>query len=91
MIGPTFGGYTQFPPQATAVLQPRGHPFYPQPILYWGYPSPPVSPTTYYGPPVPSQQQSPVIGGGNGGQTHHFGGAPQTHHHHQSTLVSSVV
>uniref|UniRef100_A0A1L8DGE4 Putative splicing factor hnrnp-f n=1 Tax=Nyssomyia neivai TaxID=330878 RepID=A0A1L8DGE4_9DIPT len=55
IVGPPFGG---FPPpfghHATAVLPPRGHPaFYPPPILYWGYPSPPVSPTTYYGPPPP--------------------------------------
>uniref|UniRef100_A0A182JLA3 Uncharacterized protein n=1 Tax=Anopheles atroparvus TaxID=41427 RepID=A0A182JLA3_ANOAO len=41
------------------VLPPPRHAaFYPQPILYWGYPSPPVSPTTYYGtaaaaPPPP--------------------------------------
>lgn len=53
MIGPPFAGYSPFPPSA-AVLPPRGHPaFYPQPILYWGYPSPPVSPTTYYGPAPP--------------------------------------
>lgn len=36
------------------------HPaFYPQPILYWGYPSPPVSPTTYYGPPPQTAHLSP--------------------------------
>lgn len=54
MIGPPFAGYAPFP-SAAAVLPPRGHhpAFYPQPILYWGYPSPPVSPTTYYGPAPP--------------------------------------
>ena len=43
--------YPQFPP--AALLSPRGHhpaAYYPQPILYWGYPSPPVSPTAYYTP-----------------------------------------
>lgn len=51
MMGPAFTGYAQFAPP-TAVMSPRGHhpAFYPQPILYWGYPSPPVSPTAYYGP-----------------------------------------
>ena len=51
MVGPAFGAYAQFAPQPP-VLQTRGHhpAFYPPPILYWGYPSPPVSPTAYYGP-----------------------------------------
>ncbi|XP_059608445.1 RNA-binding protein fusilli isoform X2 [Phlebotomus argentipes] len=55
IVGPPFGGFPPpFGPHAAAVLPPRGHPaFYPPPILYWGYPSPPVSPTTYYGPPPP--------------------------------------
>lgn len=31
------------------MLSPRGHPaYYPQPILYWSYPSPPGSPNTYF-------------------------------------------
>lgn len=51
MVGPAFSGYTQFT-ASTAVMPPRHPAFYPQPILYWGYPSPPVSPT-YYGPPPP--------------------------------------
>lgn len=52
MVGPAFSGFTQFT-ASPAVIPPRGHPaFFPQPILYWGYPSPPVSPT-YYGPPPP--------------------------------------
>lgn len=54
MIAPAFGGFAQFAPQA-AVIPGRTHPaaYFPQPILYWGYPSPPVSPTTYFGPPPP--------------------------------------
>lgn len=45
------------------------HPaFYPQPILYWGYPSPPVSPTTYYGPPPPTA--APHLAPPNLAQTH---------------------
>lgn len=52
------------------------HPaFYPQPILYWGYPSPPVSPTTYYGPPPPTAHLSPP-------------NVPQTH---QPALVCLVL
>lgn len=44
-----FGLYPQFPP--AAMLSPRQHPtYYPQPILYWSYPSPPVSPNTYFAP-----------------------------------------
>lgn len=31
------------------MLSPRGHPaYYPQPIIYWSYPSPPGSPNTYF-------------------------------------------
>lgn len=53
IIGPTFNGYAPFPNPA-AVLPPRGHPaFFPQQIIYWPYPSPPVSPTAYYGPAHP--------------------------------------
>ncbi|KAK7869579.1 hypothetical protein R5R35_003371 [Gryllus longicercus] len=39
------------------------HAAYP-PILYWPYPSPPVSPTSYYGgpmPPVPPVPQPPHL------------------------------
>lgn len=73
MVGPAFSGFAQFAPPA-AVLPPRGHhpAFYPQPILYWGYPSPPVSPTTYYGP-------------ASHPQSHHV--APPPPHQHQQTLV----
>ncbi|XP_055522930.1 epithelial splicing regulatory protein 2-like [Wyeomyia smithii] len=57
IVGSPFGGFSPFGhPQAT-VLPPRAHPaaaYYLQPILYWGYPSPPVSPTTYYGAPAPA-------------------------------------
>jgi hypothetical protein len=50
IVAQPFGGFSPYGPP-TAVLPPRGHPaYYPQPILYWRYPSPPVSPTTYYGP-----------------------------------------
>lgn len=62
MVGSAFGGYAQFAPP-TAVLSPRGHPaFYPQPILYWGYPSPPVSPTTYFGPAPPPPHLAQNLG-----------------------------
>lgn len=76
MMGPAFTGYAQFAPPA-AVMSPRGHhpAFYPQPILYWGYPSPPVSPTAYYGPaghpPPPPHHMAANL-------------SPQ----HQATLVS---
>uniref|UniRef100_A0AAG5DSX0 RRM domain-containing protein n=1 Tax=Anopheles atroparvus TaxID=41427 RepID=A0AAG5DSX0_ANOAO len=59
IVGGPFGGYAPFGHPPAAVLPPPRHAaFYPQPILYWGYPSPPVSPTTYYGtaaaaPPPP--------------------------------------
>lgn len=74
-MGPAFTGYAQFAPPA-AVMSPRGHhpAFYPQPILYWGYPSPPVSPTAYYGPaghPPPPHHMTANL-------------SPQ----HQATLVS---
>lgn len=68
LIAPAFSGFAQYPPQP--VLSGRGHPaaaFYPQPILYWGYPSPPVSPTAYFGPapqPIPQHiaTASPPLG-----------------------------
>lgn len=64
MIAPAFGGYAQFGPQPT-VLSPRGPhhaAFYPHPILYWSYPSPPVSPTTYYGPASHPAHIAPAMG-----------------------------
>lgn len=75
MMGPAFTGYAQFAPPA-AVMSPRGHhpAFYPQPILYWGYPSPPVSPTAYYGP------------AGHPPPPHHM--ATNLSPQHQATLVS---
>ncbi|XP_055597786.1 RNA-binding protein fusilli-like isoform X2 [Uranotaenia lowii] len=95
IMGAPFAGFSPFghhPP--AAMLTPRAHhptaAFYPQPILYWGYPSPPVSPTAYYGasaapPPPPPHGAAPA---------HHLApptmaGAPhQLHHHHQPALLS---
>ncbi|XP_058828755.1 RNA-binding protein fusilli isoform X3 [Topomyia yanbarensis] len=77
IVGSPFGGFSPFGPPPTAVLSPRAHPaaaYYPQPILYWGYPSPPVSPTTYYGAPTPPGP-------------HHLPPNMPPHHHHQPTLV----
>lgn len=52
IIGPAFGGFAQYAAHAN-VMSGRGHPaFYPQPIICWGYPSPPVSPTTYFPPHI---------------------------------------
>ena len=47
----TFGPYGQAPQIIPAVspLTPRPAPFGFPPIFYWPYPSPPVSPTSYYG------------------------------------------
>lgn len=79
MVGPAFGGFAQFAPSAAVLPPPRhghGHPaFYPQPILYWGYPSPPVSPTTYYGP---AHHPPPHMAANLGPQ-------------HQPSLVSSLI
>ncbi|XP_037916282.1 RNA-binding protein fusilli isoform X1 [Hermetia illucens] len=53
LVGPPFGGFPAFGPPAAIIPPPRTHTFYSQPFVYWGYPSPPVSPTTYYGPAPP--------------------------------------
>ncbi|XP_055536125.1 RNA-binding protein fusilli isoform X3 [Wyeomyia smithii] len=77
IVGSPFGGFSPFGHPQAAVLPPRAHPaaaYYPQPILYWGYPSPPVSPTTYYGAPAPAG-------------AHHLPPNIPPHHHHQPTLV----
>lgn len=37
--------------------------FYPQPVFYWSYPSPPVSPTHYYGPHHAQHMPPPTPGG----------------------------
>ncbi|EDV37294.1 uncharacterized protein Dana_GF13378, isoform A [Drosophila ananassae] len=70
-----FGGAPPPPPPHTPLLAtPRSHhlqhhphhpasAFYPPPLVYWPYPSPPVSPTTYYSQPgahSPSQPLYPV-------------------------------
>lgn len=85
IVGGPFGGYAPFGHPPAAVLPPPRHAaFYPQPILYWGYPSPPVSPTTYYGtttaaaPPPPPHHLAP------GHQTAGMAG----HSHAQATMLS---
>lgn len=82
IVGAPFGTFTPFGPPPAAVLPPRAHhpaaAFYPQPILYWGYPSPPVSPTTYYGaPPGPPAP-------------HHLPPNMPPQHHHQPALLSTA-
>lgn len=82
IVGTPFGGFSPFGPPPAAVLPPRAHhpahaAFYPQPILYWGYPSPPVSPTTYYG--APAAATAPP---------HHLPPNITPHHHHQPALLS---
>ncbi|XP_031637596.1 RNA-binding protein fusilli isoform X2 [Contarinia nasturtii] len=50
MIAPAFGTYP-FDPRAAFISNRAPYPapaMYPPPILYWSYPSPPVSPTTYF-------------------------------------------
>lgn len=69
LMGPPFSGYALAGP-AVLPAPPRGHhAFYPQPIFYWAYPSPPVSPTTYYGPPHHPAHMGPP--GGPTMATHH--------------------
>uniref|UniRef100_A0A182NPN7 Uncharacterized protein n=1 Tax=Anopheles dirus TaxID=7168 RepID=A0A182NPN7_9DIPT len=77
IVGGPFGGYAPFGHPPTAVLPPPRHAaFYPQPILYWGYPSPPVSPTTYY-------STAPA------GPPHHLGPAAHpTHSHAPPTMLA---
>ncbi|XP_054090835.1 RNA-binding protein fusilli isoform X2 [Zeugodacus cucurbitae] len=41
--------------------QPTPQAFFPPPFLYWSYPSPPVSPTAYYG--QPPNHTSPTLAG----------------------------
>lgn len=48
--GANFPGFAPVPLAAPA-LGPRQ--FFPPPIFYWPYPSPPVSPTSYYAPTMP--------------------------------------
>ncbi|XP_070135336.1 RNA-binding protein fusilli isoform X2 [Drosophila bipectinata] len=62
---PAFGGAPP-PPRSHHLPHHPHHPasaFYPPPLVYWPYPSPPVSPTTYYTQPgahSPSQPLYPV-------------------------------
>ncbi|XP_035793821.1 RNA-binding protein fusilli-like isoform X2 [Anopheles albimanus] len=79
IVGGPFGGYSPFGhPQAAVLPPPRHAAFYPQPILYWGYPSPPVSPTTYYGAPAAAAPPPP----------HHLGHQPPPHSHGQPTMLT---
>ncbi|XP_026477843.1 RNA-binding protein fusilli-like [Ctenocephalides felis] len=60
ILPPPFGvanGYSPYGPLAA----PRHPAFYPPPIFYWGYPSPPVSPTSYYGGLQPAIQTQPAL------------------------------
>ncbi|KRK00290.1 uncharacterized protein Dyak_GE14142, isoform F [Drosophila yakuba] len=70
---PAYGAAPPPPPPHTPLLatprshhHPHHHPasaFYPPPLVYWTYPSPPVSPTTYYSQPgahSPSQPLYPL-------------------------------
>ncbi|XP_017040588.1 RNA-binding protein fusilli isoform X4 [Drosophila ficusphila] len=70
---PAYGAAPPPPPPHTPLLatprshhHPHHHPasaFYPPPLVYWPYPSPPVSPTTYYSQPgahSPSQPLYPL-------------------------------
>uniref|UniRef100_A0A4Y0BJA0 RRM domain-containing protein n=2 Tax=Anopheles funestus TaxID=62324 RepID=A0A4Y0BJA0_ANOFN len=82
IVGAPFGGYAPFGHPPSAVLPPPRHAaFYPQPILYWGYPSPPVSPTTYYStaPPGTPHHLGPAA--------HQTAGIP-THSHAQPTMLA---
>ncbi|XP_037954877.1 RNA-binding protein fusilli isoform X2 [Teleopsis dalmanni] len=69
VIGSPFGPFTHFGPPAPIITSPHRahhphaphphHPaaFYPHPLVYWPYPSPPVSPTTYFSQPAHSPPQ----------------------------------
>ncbi|KDR24244.1 hypothetical protein L798_06710 [Zootermopsis nevadensis] len=72
----------------TTTLTPPRHTFaaaFP-PIFYWPYPSPPVSPTSYYGgalPPLPPPGATAAIQP----PPHQHGAAPPPHHSAAATLV----
>lgn len=54
MIVPAFGTYP-FDPRTAIVASRAPYPapaLYPPHVLYWSYPSPPASPTTYFSQPV---------------------------------------
>ncbi|XP_059224840.1 RNA-binding protein fusilli isoform X2 [Stomoxys calcitrans] len=46
-------------PTHPAPPSPHAAAFYPHPVVYWPYPSPPVSPTTYFNPPTHSPTHVP--------------------------------
>ncbi|XP_017147241.1 RNA-binding protein fusilli isoform X4 [Drosophila miranda] len=71
-FGPPFQAYGAAPPPSHTPLlaTPRNHhahhhhhhasTFYPPPLVYWPYPSPPVSPTTYYSQPAAHSPSQPL-------------------------------
>ncbi|XP_026840984.1 RNA-binding protein fusilli isoform X3 [Drosophila persimilis] len=71
-FGPPFQAYRAAPPPSHTPLlaTPRNHhahhhhhhasTFYPPPLVYWPYPSPPVSPTTYYSQPAAHSPSQPL-------------------------------
>lgn len=75
MLPPAYHPGTASFPAYGHVQIPTGPPlahrqFYPTPIFYWPYPSPPVSPTSYYAPalqpppgalPAGAQAQQPMV------------------------------
>ncbi|XP_021916116.1 RNA-binding protein fusilli isoform X3 [Zootermopsis nevadensis] len=73
----------------TTTLTPPRHTFaaaFP-PIFYWPYPSPPVSPTSYYGgalPPLPPPGATAAIQP----PPHQHGAAPPPHHSAAATLLT---
>lgn len=51
---PGAASFSAYGPVQIAAAPPMGpRQFYPPPIFYWPYPSPPVSPTSYYAPALP--------------------------------------
>jgi len=68
---PAYGAAPPPPPPHTPLLatprshhHPHHHPasaFYPPPLVYWPYPSPPVSPTTYYSQPGAHSPSQPLV------------------------------
>ncbi|KAJ9588592.1 hypothetical protein L9F63_028105, partial [Diploptera punctata] len=80
-------GPAQLIPTAT-LTQPR-HTFaaaFP-PIFYWPYPSPPVSPTSYYGGPLPPLAPPGAAAAAIQPPPHQHTAAPPPHHSATATLV----
>lgn len=74
MLPPTFlppgtAAFSAYGPMHIATAPPLGpRHYFPPPVIYWPYPSPPVSPTSYYAPAIPppgamhaAQQQQPML------------------------------